>query len=264
MVGKRFGKQVVLRELGHDRVEIECDCGTIKTTRKQYLLNGQSRSCGCGRFADLAIPIVVGEAFTELCVIKKLGSNGHKREVLCLCSCGAHKVVTEDALRSGKTKSCGCFRRGRARGLNRTHGESGKFRTPLYSTWSSMWERTTKPKRWPSYVGIVVCTEWRMFEAFRDYANQYLGERPPGFSLDRIDNSLGYQPGNVQWAPAKHQARNRKSNTVVEVDGVRRCIAEWAEINSISSAVICARLKRGWDPKSAVTERRRRIGVLKP
>jgi hypothetical protein len=104
--------------------------------------------------------------------------------------------------------------------------------------------------------GIKVCPEWEAsFEAFRDYVTANLGPRPRGHTVDRIENSKNYEPGNVRWASAKQQQRNTSRNTIITVDGVSRCIAEWAEASGISSAVICARRKRGWSDALAVTAR---------
>ena len=47
--------------------------------------------------------------------------------------------------------------------------------------------------------GITVCDEWRdSYELFRNYILATCGERPPGYSIDRIDNDGAYQPGNVR------------------------------------------------------------------
>lgn len=49
--------------------------------------------------------------------------------------------------------------------------------------------------------------EWlHDFEAF--FA--YIGPRPPGLTLERVDNERGYEPGNVTWATRSEQARNRR------------------------------------------------------
>lgn len=38
-----------------------------------------------------------------------------------------------------------------------------------------------------------------------------VGKRPPGTTLDRIDNNKGYEPGNVRWTTRLVQSRNRRN-----------------------------------------------------
>lgn len=254
LIGQRFGQQVVTRALNNGKVEIRCDCGTVKATQIQYLLSGESRSCGCGRYQDRVAPISVGDVFERLTVTQKLGTTGRKRQVLALCSCKTYKVFYEQDLRSGTTRSCGCLRRERGLTLTKTHGDAGKNRTPMYQRWISLRERIANPDRYPSYVGIEIHSAWRDdFSAFRDYVDANLGECPKGSSLDRKDNDLGYEPGNLRWATAKEQARNRSSNIRVTVDGVTRCLAEWADVSKLTPLVISARRRNGWPDHLAVT-----------
>jgi hypothetical protein len=70
--------------------------------------------------------------------------------------------------------------------------------------------RCTSPKHEAyerySAKGITVCPEWSHFDTFL----QDMGERPnKSFSLDRVNNDLGYSPGNCRWATAQEQAFNR-------------------------------------------------------
>jgi hypothetical protein len=91
------------------------------------------------------------------------------------------------------------------------HGMTG---TPEYRAWLGMLARCYNPnvKYYERYGGrgIKVCDEWRnSFENF--YA--YIGPRPKGTSVNRIDNDKGYEPGNVEWATQQTQVRNRGLNS---------------------------------------------------
>lgn len=72
-----------------------------------------------------------------------------------------------------------------------------------------MIQRCQNPKhplrKWYYDKGIVVVPEWQIFEGFF----KYMGESPFGTYLDRIDNTLGYGPGNVRWATRRQSMTNR-------------------------------------------------------
>ena len=93
------------------------------------------------------------------------------------------------------------------------HGPDGKRqRTPEFVAWVMMKQRCYNPKvrGWKYYGGrgIKVCPEWR--DDFRAFL-AHIGPRPgPGWSVDRIDPDGNYEPGNVRWATALTQQRNRR------------------------------------------------------
>jgi len=63
--------------------------------------------------------------------------------------------------------------------------------------------------------GIKVCERWLVFENF--YAD--MGERPEGFSLERLDGNKDYEPGNCKWASDTEQNNNKSDNRKILYKG---------------------------------------------
>lgn len=127
---------------------------------------------------------------------------------------------------------------------NTTHGMSD---TQEYKIWKDMKKRCNnkKNKRYANYgaKGIKVAPEWENdFPAFYNH----IGPRPTRkHSVGRIDNNLGYQPGNVRWETPPQQARNhsRQSNNTSGVTGVSVCVKVIAG-NTYTSYVACATIPK--------------------
>ena len=128
---------------------------------------------------------------------------------LCQCACGATTTVRGKDL--GKQTSCGCQRREQARKLKLTHGQRW---SKLYSCWLNMRDRCNNPnnKQFKDYGGrgIKICERWNSFANFLADILAAIGERPPGMTLDRIDNDGNYEPGNVRWATPVQQRANQR------------------------------------------------------
>jgi hypothetical protein len=52
---------------------------------------------------------LTGKRFTKLVVIKRVKSKYDKAHWLCKCDCGNKTIVSTSGLKSGHTKSCGCY-----------------------------------------------------------------------------------------------------------------------------------------------------------
>lgn len=157
---------------------------------------------------------LVGQRFGRL-LVQRLSHVNVRSFWECLCDCGAVKVVALDHL-TGKsaTVSCGCHRREAIAAALTRHGMagSGGKRSPEYRSWAHAKERCTNPNvnGWHYYGGrgVRMCEEWLAdFTAFYEH----IGPRPtPKHSVDRINVNGHYEPGNVRWATAHEQARNKQ------------------------------------------------------
>lgn len=162
------------------------------------------------------IELKKGDKFDRLTIIEEVQNPNSKnvRFFLCSCSCGNTKIVGLSHLNHGHTKSCGCYKKDVVRDRSETHGLS---KHSLYKTWVSMKERCLNPnhKFYKNYGGrgIKVCDRW--INSFPNFLLD-MGDRPNGFTLDRINNDGNYEPSNCRWATKIEQINNRRNTKLVK------------------------------------------------
>lgn len=159
-----------------------------------------------------------GDVFGRLTVLRRAGSRpqgGGKPRWVCQCECGNIVDVPGARLRSGDTRSCGCFRRDRAGNLFKSHGKS---KTLPYMMFYDARKRAHKlnlpfdiePEdiRIPDVCPVLGIT-----------LNS--GARDSAASLDRILPEKGYVRGNI--CVISFRANRLKSDATA--DELRRVLA---------------------------------------
>lgn len=196
--------------------------------------------------------------FGRLIAIKVIGREEVSRCVLweCECDCGKKTIVRSSSLLSGSTKSCGCLQKDRAAEYNKNNAIHGKCETKLYKSWAHMKERCLNPncKSYKNYGarGITICEDWLEFENFNQWAinNGY----KKGLTIDRIDNNGDYKPSNCRWVNRKKQNNNRRDNVILEFNGKKKTLAQWAEELNINYSTLHSRIYTGWSVEKALTQ----------
>lgn len=190
-----------------------------------------------GKIIDL-----VGQKFGRLIVIKFDAIKKGRAHWLCICECGNEKIVASGDLRSGHTKSCGCFRKELSIERLTTHGMCS---TRIHQIWENIRRRCNDANNqdYKSYGdrGITYCEEWNSFEVFyKDMKEGY----SDNLTIDRINNDGDYCKENCRWATATEQANNRRTNKLLQYESKIFTLANLARHLGIKPLTLTGRIDR--------------------
>lgn len=193
---------------------------------------------------------LTGNKYGRLKVLKYSHNVRSNSFWVCQCECGTIKTIQGTRMKTGVTKSCGCFNieSHTKHGHRRQEGES---RT--YITWRGMIDRCTNPNadNYNHYGGrgIGVCDKWLTFEGF----HEDMGDRPKGTTIERIDNRKGYFFENCIWASKRKQSNNTRRNHYLEYKGERLSMADMARKYNIPYNTLRSRINNyKWDINKAI------------
>jgi hypothetical protein len=109
---------------------------------------------------------------------------------------------------------------------------------------------TGRHRKYYGAAGVTICDRWQSFENFL----ADMGERPSlEYSLDRIDNSKDYEPGNCRWATRKVQGANRACVMPLTFNGKTQNPEDWARELGIKPQTLRRRVSRGWPVERVLT-----------
>ena len=190
---------------------------------------------------------LVGHRFGRLVVTGRADNKKRKVAWHYACDCGRVGVAFGGDLRDGRQQSCGCLHREIVTKHN--HHKSG-----AYKSWQAMKSRCYNQEaqgyRHYGGRGIRVCERW--LTSFDNFLAD-MGDRPPGYTLDRLNVDGHYEPGNCRWATRSQQARNRRDSRTYTHDGLTMTLDDWAGRLGLDRELIRARLRIGWSFAKATT-----------
>ena len=183
----------------------------------------------------------IGNKYGHWTVLCRANSNqGTSAKWVVQCSCGEISEVVGGSLRSGSSTRCRKCNQSGANSI--THGRSNSRE---YQIWCGVIRRTENPKSkaFKNYGGrgINMAPEWR--KSFQQFLND-MGEAPQLASLERLDNNGPYSKENCAWVDRATQSRNTRQNVVITLNGVSRCMKDWAVELGICYSTIADRVRR--------------------
>lgn len=220
-----------------------------------------------GKIEDLT-----GQKFNRLTAInfnrketffsKNTGKKYYRYYWDCKCDCGNNCVIEAGKLKSGWSKSCGCYNLERISERFHVHGLS---KTYMESTRRNMlnrcYKKTTDFYKDYGGRGITVCDRWKGKDGLKNFAED-MGERPTSkHQIDRIDNNGPYSPENCRWATNKENCRNKRDTKFITFKGKTQSLADWADELNIKYETLSDRVIK-WGVERALMGIPLRVGPI--
>ncbi len=228
--GNEYGRLTVLARAKNDnggkvRWRCRCKCGKQATIHGSSLRRGLSRSCGClSRETTIKIRKAKcqysGQKFGRWTVVgQNPDSNPGVPKWFCRCNCGVIRSLQISGLKTGRSRSCGCWGR---------EIRPQKYRKrPFHVAYNAVLKRAKKKnieclsyKEFLEFTKIDICHYCGCRIIWTPHTRGYNKNVLSGHGelggwrtyLDRIDSSLGYTPDNIVVACVKcNYAKNADS-----------------------------------------------------
>jgi hypothetical protein len=261
ITGQTFGLLTVISRVdapshvankGDAYFEARCTCGNVVVRASKNIRRDMKGTLSCGCVNQ--IKDVIGQRFGRLTVVAE-GQSEYRgkqlyRTLVCVCDCGAEKIVSRQNVLNETTSSCGCL----AQEMGVMAYKHGGSKTAEHKIWSGVKARCLAPDSWKyrhyGGRGIGICAEWRDdFSAFL----KDMGPRPSTrHSVERREVDGDYCPGNCYWGLPADQARNKRNTVLIECDGQALTAGNWAAKTGIPAYTIRNRIRSGWTIQRAL------------
>lgn len=152
---------------------------------------------------------MIGKKYNRLTIISRAENEGTRASWHCLCDCGNKITLNGKQIRSGHTKSCGCYRKEvtapKQGKINTKHGQS---RTAGYRRYHSRLREIAESRQTPKW-------------ADRAKIREIYVNRPDGCHVDHIIPLRGkkvsglHVENNLQYLPIKD---NMKKHNTYHID----------------------------------------------
>lgn len=186
---------------------------------------------------------------------------GIPEKALYKCICGTIKDVFTGGVKSGVSKSCGCYNIEKTIERGTKHG---LYYHPAYRVWSKVKTRCydSKAKEYPNYGGrgVVMCDEWKNNpKSFVEWCLANGWRRGLDIDKDILAERIGvepllYSPERCLFVTRKENLNNKRDNVRITFNGITKNITQWAEEIGMNRSSLRYRIQRSkWPIEKALT-----------
>lgn len=187
----------------------------------------------------------IGQVYNNLKIIDSIHKGTQTIFVVKCLKCGKIQNKTYHGIIDETTscENCGnCKKR---------HKGHKTVNDDIYRLYSTIIQRCKRPAY--KNKNIKMCDEWfNDFEKFRTWAKEH--DFKKGLTIDRIDNSKGYEPNNCRFTDWVGQANNRTTNLIIEYSGEKDTVANICKKYGKDRYLVYRRLRAGWTIEKAIEE----------
>lgn len=214
-LGKKIGERTVLA-VEKNKLLVECPEG-----HQACVTTYRARHTGCGECYKQEQDAAQWIGFSAGGRI--LVGIDHNRHHIVECPRGHRANCDRSAMHTTNCHQC--------------KAEDSLYRYPEYIVWLGMLDRCNNPKNraWKYYGGRGIKV---LFKDFWEFYNHIKARPSPDLTVNRIDNDGHYEEGNVEWATATQQARNKSDNHNITYQDRTQCAKAWSEELGIKYARI--------------------------
>lgn len=152
---------------------------------------------------------LIGQKYGRWTVQHYIGPAPGTQMWLCKCDCGQERAVSAGNMKSGASKSCGCWQQERASEVHFRHGQTDH---PLYNSWAGLKNRCLNKNdqdyKYYGGRGIKVCDRW-LLDFWHFWDDMASGWRP-GLTIERKDVDGNYEKNNCCWLTIQDQQKNKR------------------------------------------------------
>lgn len=293
MIGKKIWRLTVveykrvnngIRDIPYFRCK--CECGNEIETVAAAVLSGHTKSCGCYKLdkfksidrGEYEFPknhiSQIGEKYGNLTIIDCIRKN-NENFFKCHCDCGNEIETRVTGVLSGKTVSCGCYRRSKEfiESVAKKSKKHGFSHTRIYHIYKGMIDRCYNENAlyYKKYGGrgIRVCDNWLNKDNYEGLKNFYNWALDNGYekdlTIDRIDNDGPYAPWNCRWVTQTIQNINKGDTVYISFTQLNDNdesvvytfpLSIWSKLTGLNRGTINSRLRKKsnkWTVETALT-----------